>query len=496
VENHGAAALGPWTDRITLTHDGVSVLVTERLHSGPLDAGASYLGSADLLIPIDFLGDYELIVVSDANAQLAERSRSNNRVAAPLQVHLAPYVDLVVGALTLDPEGALQPGETVTAHWLTSNAGNKAAAGPWSERLELRNAETLSLVATVDLASDGPLAAGASRSRSTQFTWPSGAAAAGRFLLRVIADAGGQLAEANPARNAETNNSAELLRVTGPDLLPGNLRVEPADVGGIEAGATLTLAWEIRNEGGSATDAVFNERIRVRNIDTDVVILDTHLAFDPLSMVDGQPAGPLQPGEPRQRHFNFTLPQGHQGSGRFAITLTTDQSQTGVGAVFEHNPQGDAEDNNRRRRHVLLGQQGLSRPARRSRQCAAGQRRRRTRRSQLERRQPRHGGRRRRLERPDHSQYGRAHRQWRRPGDRQYPTRGWPARRRELHAKCLGQGAAAQRRCLHPGHPYRQRQGSRARPGCGQLQQRPAFRADHADGRSDCRQRRHAEHGA
>jgi hypothetical protein len=58
------------------------------------------------------------------------------------------------------------------------------------------------------------------------------------------------------------------------------------------------------------------------------------------------PLAHCSPGEPRQRHFNFTLPQGHQGSGRFEITLTTDQSQTGVGAVFEHNLQGDAEDNN------------------------------------------------------------------------------------------------------------------------------------------------------
>ncbi|MEF8731692.1 MAG: CARDB domain-containing protein [Candidatus Accumulibacter meliphilus] len=352
VRNDGNASSDQalWHDRVLLSSDtsldASDIIVANLPHAGTLAPGESYLGAVTVTLPGALSGAYFVLVVSDADARLSERNRSNNRLAAALEVQLVPSVDLVVDALTLDPEGALQPGETVTVHWLTSNQGNRAAEEPWSERLELRNAETESLLATVDLASDGPLAAGASRSRSAQFTWPSGAAAAGRFLLRVIADAGGQLAEANPGGNAETNNSAELLRVTGPDLLPGNLRVEPADVGGIEAGATLTLAWEIRNEGDSATDAVFNERIRVRNIDADVVILDTHLAFDPLSTVDGQPAGPLQPGEPRQRHFNFTLPQGYQGSGRFVITLTTDQSQTGVGAVFEHNPQGDAEDNN------------------------------------------------------------------------------------------------------------------------------------------------------
>jgi subtilase family serine protease len=346
VENLGAATLGTWTDRVTVTRDGVSLLFAERSHSGPVDAGASYLGKADLLVPADFIGDYELVIVSDADAQLAERTRSNNRFAAPLRVQLAPYVDLVVDELTLSPEGALQPGETVTAHWLTSNQGNRSTEQPWNERLQLLNADSQAVLASVDLASDGPLAAGASRSRSAQFTWPSGAAAAGRFALRVIVDAGAQLAEANPAGNAETNNQAELLRVTGPDLLPGNLGVEAADASGIHAGAALTLAWEVRNAGASATDAVFKEHIRVRNVDADVVILETHLAFDPQATVDGQPAGPLLPGQQRQRHFDFTLPEGRKGSGRIEITLISDQSQNGVGAVFEHNLEGDAESNN------------------------------------------------------------------------------------------------------------------------------------------------------
>ncbi|MCB1965138.1 MAG: LEPR-XLL domain-containing protein, partial [Candidatus Accumulibacter sp.] len=346
VLNSAASTSGSWSDRVFLTHNDQQHQVAEIKHSGPLDTGASYVARADFDVPVDFVGDYELIIVSDANAAIADRDRDNNRFAAPLTIELVPYVDLVIDGLTLAPEGPLQPGETVTANWLTSNRGSRTLDEPWSERLELLDSDSNRVVATLELLNDAPLAAGASRANSARFAWPSGAAAAGRFSLRVSTDAGAQIDEANPDGSAEANNSAALQRISGPDLLVRELHVLAADAPQIHAGGLLNISWETWNEGSSASDASFDERISARSIADDVIIADALLHFDPLATVDGMPGSALRPGEHRQRSFSLLLPEGIKGSGDIELTVTTDQGQGGVGVIFETNANGDAESNN------------------------------------------------------------------------------------------------------------------------------------------------------
>ncbi|MCB1944039.1 MAG: hypothetical protein KDI53_18655, partial [Candidatus Accumulibacter sp.] len=347
VRNDGAVARGSWTDRVYLIGKGLQQELAEIVHSGPLAAGASYDASADLQVPIDSIGAYQLLVVTDADLALADRSRANNQLQALLTIDLAPHVDLVVDGLTLTPDGPLQPGQSVSASWLTRNLGNSPVREAWSERLELRNLDTGSIVTTIDLPGGATLAAGASRSGTALFLWPQGVAAAGRFSLQVTVDAASQLAEANPGGTAESNNTAEIFRVTGPDLLVRKLRVEPAGATPIAAGGVLKVFWDDANEGDSATDAVLMESIKVSNLDTGQLILDAELAFDPLASVGGTPGRPLQAGESRQRRFDFTLPEGLRGSGRIEISVTVDRNRAGVGSVFETNGSGNAENNNR-----------------------------------------------------------------------------------------------------------------------------------------------------
>ncbi|HND56702.1 MAG TPA: CARDB domain-containing protein, partial [Pirellulaceae bacterium] len=256
------------------------------------------------------------------------------------------YVDLVVDQLALTSQAAPQPGEAVTATWRTRNLGTRALTSGWRERLQLLNSDTGAILLTIDLDNDGELAAGGERGQTRSFVWPTGTASAGNFALRVVTDVDARVTEANPGGDAENNNSADLRRTTGPDLRVGNLLVDPADAAAAQAGSTLHLSWDDWNDGLSAIDATYYDRVTVWQVDSGRIVVDTAVACSPSTTGEDLAGRILRPGEYRKRRFDLHLPDGRDGSGRLEIRITADQDEHGNGAWFESNATSDAETNN------------------------------------------------------------------------------------------------------------------------------------------------------
>ncbi|MCB1942384.1 MAG: LEPR-XLL domain-containing protein, partial [Candidatus Accumulibacter sp.] len=352
IENRGALpSAGNWHDRIVIRNLDSGQVVTDVLlahdqaagGSGEIAAGDSQHRSHLVSLPAggSAAGRLRVIVMADADDVVRESSvdganERNNAMAADIDVVRAPYSELHVEKLALDPAATFDPGAAVTVSWETVNRGTQAAAAGWSERLEVRNVSTRVVVASIvlnDRLGDGALAVDSRRTRSAQISWPGGAAAAGRFALRVIAGD-------TPAGADESFHPAEAFLVVGPDLQVRNLRV---DTTAMAAGDTVTIRWEDWNPGASATATAFDEHIVVSNLDRSLVLLDTSQRYDPLAFEAGRSNGPIRAGDYRQRSFSFRLPDGIAGTGHIEIAVTVDQDREGFGSLFETNAAGDAE---------------------------------------------------------------------------------------------------------------------------------------------------------
>ncbi|MCB1631072.1 MAG: LEPR-XLL domain-containing protein, partial [Pseudomonadales bacterium] len=214
------------------------------------------------VLELPFTGTYTLLVegryYTTGEASYAFNV-SDVSLSAPIELVLGtrPGPDLVVQdlAVTAAGDGTIESGREITLSWSVTNSGDEAAAGPWDERVIVRNLDRGGeLVANVLVAFAGDaLAAGASAARSLVIRLPEGSAGAGRMQVDVLTDVANAVAEQGAFGQAENNNSAriefgsELARY--PDLLISNVVVEPA--AGWAPGSSVTLRWRVSNAGNA-----------------------------------------------------------------------------------------------------------------------------------------------------------------------------------------------------------------------------------------------------
>ncbi|UUZ69430.1 hypothetical protein LP416_08030 [Polaromonas sp. P2-4] len=96
VTNIGNQVGSNWTDQVYLSKAGVSRLMATVPRNGGLATGASYAASVDFTVPLDFSGEYELLVITDSGNAIDDHSRTDNRVSRNVTVNLSPYADLTV----------------------------------------------------------------------------------------------------------------------------------------------------------------------------------------------------------------------------------------------------------------------------------------------------------------------------------------------------------------------------------------------------------------
>ncbi|MGB3802622.1 MAG: LamG-like jellyroll fold domain-containing protein, partial [Sphingopyxis granuli] len=336
-------ATGTWSDRLILRNLDTGQIIGNFViadNGGDLAPGASRQRQTTVSLPTGNAGVGRIvaIVTTDIANAVAEENASgsaetNNEASVEFQSILAPFIDLSVGQVAVEPVSGWKPGDTVTINWTTTNSGNRPTAGAFSERIVVRNASSGQqvLLATVAAA---PIDAGASRSGSYSIVWPEGLIGHGQFSFTVTTDILDQVAEANDAGTGETNNAAALTITSAPDLVIRDMAI---DATAPQAGDSITLSWTEANIGNAATLAGWNNRVLVQNITTGETLLDTAVASDML----------LAAGAERARSFTFKLPDGARSVGSIRVTLYADQNAGGGGnAVREVADGRNAEGNN------------------------------------------------------------------------------------------------------------------------------------------------------
>ncbi len=244
VRNLGTAATSPtggWTDQVYLaTTDTVtpgSILLGTVPHSTGLAVGASYTGSASLVVPSGLTGAYHVLVVTNANnADFENGLTANDTGEAPgaLLINAQPSADLTVTAVSIP--AATVPGVPTPVTFTVQNIGQTVARGPWTDQLVLLYGPNLaSSVALTSVQHPGDLQVGASYTVTVNVTLPS--LPDGTVEIAAQTNSGGVVQEAGRTSN-NTLDSATF-STTHPDLVPAQVQA-PAT---IVSGQPLTVSW-------------------------------------------------------------------------------------------------------------------------------------------------------------------------------------------------------------------------------------------------------------
>src|SRR3546814_2463271 len=93
------------------------------------------------------VGDISVTITSDVANAVAEENASgtaetNNEATFAFQSALAPFIDLSVSGVAVEPASGWAPGDVVTLNWTTTNSGNRPTPAGFSERILVRNASS------------------------------------------------------------------------------------------------------------------------------------------------------------------------------------------------------------------------------------------------------------------------------------------------------------------------------------------------------------------
>src|SRR5262249_40929930 len=115
-----------------------------------------------------------------------------------------PLPALQVTTLAVPPATGLQSGAAVTVSWSDRNAGTSAAAGYFTDTVNVYKVnpdQSLTLLATGNVPGPASLAVGASAAQSFSFHLPDGAAGVGTIRFKVTTNATNTLAESDNSNN-------------------------------------------------------------------------------------------------------------------------------------------------------------------------------------------------------------------------------------------------------------------------------------------------------
>src|SRR5262249_33536738 len=110
------------------------------------------------------VGTIQAIVVVDVKDNIAESNgsgtgESNNSLTTTAASTIAPYPDLQVTGLGIDPSTGLQSGSALVVHWSDTNTGNLATPGGWRDLVTIKNLTTGETLVNASIPYD-PSAAG------------------------------------------------------------------------------------------------------------------------------------------------------------------------------------------------------------------------------------------------------------------------------------------------------------------------------------------------
>jgi len=224
---------------------------------------------------LQFDGDYTLLIEGQVGQTNATPYRFTvypvpNTAPIPIDLEGRPGPDLQVIDALVSATGPLQSGALVTVTWKDTNTGNRDTESSWSDRLIVRNAPN-QIIATPPLVPYdlGPLAPGASVTRTATVQLPDGPSAAGILSFSITTDINNEVAEQDELDNTQTVTVASAL-APYPDLVASGLTIDPPAAW--SPGSTVTVHWRVDNAGTRAPGQTWSETVQVRNLSTSQTV--------------------------------------------------------------------------------------------------------------------------------------------------------------------------------------------------------------------------------
>ncbi|MBC3542128.1 PKD domain-containing protein [Rufibacter sp. H-1] len=209
-----------WNDRIYLSEDSIAnpdvdILLTTRFNNNKLASGESYTQNASIQLPPDKIGDYFLILRTEADSVNSnDFSNSNNTKAIAVSISLTDPSDLFIEQLS--PPQQVIAGQQLYIPYTISNKGKGKTNTPtWSDQIFLSTTPTFntgSLVLGIGTKErNGELAPNESYTDSILVNIPP--SFSGFYYVIGFADANNKVYE----HLAEDNNSkATLIEIVPP----------------------------------------------------------------------------------------------------------------------------------------------------------------------------------------------------------------------------------------------------------------------------------------
>ena len=218
-------------------------------HSG-FTAGEERTVELDIKVPNCLTGTYYLIAKADYSGRASEfdpkhdAETNNDSPAKEIQITSVPP-DLVVTNVTIP--AVTSAGQTLELTWTVTNNGTGPANGQWNDRIMLNSSIGMGNVQLADVQHAGPLAAGASYTKSQMVTLPQ--YMQGEYHISVETNRTGSVTECGAAEENNFGLSESFsLESNLPDLVIDSVTLP---VTTIEAGSSIQVEWVGRNQGAS-----------------------------------------------------------------------------------------------------------------------------------------------------------------------------------------------------------------------------------------------------
>ncbi len=216
-----------WVDNIYLsshtTVNSSAQLLGESTAPSTLAAGASYSQTESFTVSnTALLGNENLLIEANADDVQAETSAGNTAVV-PISVSVPGNVDLQVSNFSAPTSATL--GGAVPLTWTVTNTGSGTASADWTDAIYASPTATFNAATAKSIASfpnTGPLAAGASYTRTESVELP--ASAAGSSYLLVVANAD----NSQSVTDTSDDTAAAAITLAKPSLAISGLSRRPA----------------------------------------------------------------------------------------------------------------------------------------------------------------------------------------------------------------------------------------------------------------------------
>ena len=265
ILNQGnSVANDTWSEQIYLSSDqiisnGNDQLMKTVQFTGIIQAGQSVTRIQEITLPIDWSGNYWIVVTTDAGNQVYEHTQESNNTtisAQPINISLSPFPNLQVTSIT--PPLSAASGNQTEVSWTVKNTGTGATNAPyWYDEIWLSNDNILdsSDYYLGKKVNPSYLSPGESYSSSVISTLPQGIDGNWQFIVKTDAPFSTWGSNYPNGLVYEYNQEDDNIKVASPTSVqltaPPDLQVTKVTVAPTSpfSGQQVTLNWTITNKG-------------------------------------------------------------------------------------------------------------------------------------------------------------------------------------------------------------------------------------------------------